>query len=890
MNQVKICLDRYSYFRKPSHKDAEIINNSIAGYTKQLSPYNINDVTREISLDGYSFCPATFKDGKKTKENFEQQQLFVLSFNGGISFKEVAARAKRYGLFIQFAYETYDSRVYNRCFNTVFLNDVPVDNLKAAEIIQGVLLTVYPEADRISKDITTMFHGGVRERLVFNEEIVENNIESLIRGMSAYLFDNFGETHYKKKIAKFAENYGISLNDKGLLSVKIVEDEHLNHKDHFDQFHIGKKMPKTIILSDHTGKKLPKLKYQIDMVDPNVTALSTEAKEPKQRTSYRPSDLKKIESNCQLLSEFCLSKRKLTNHQFIGLATNVIFVESGSSKLKNILSASSLYDIDQRNFWSFNLSYLKQNEDEPWSCDCFCPYADTCQHGKNILSTANPKTQTIERLSNHNEQYYPIDEVFEDVRKNFYLAIEDDKLHYHVIKAQTSVGKTEIYLEYLAKSQGKVLIDVPTNILKHDVLRRALKMKVNVMETPSLDEIKDDMPPGVWEHIEKLRAYGRHSEVTAYIKKQVQEKSLKSNTRSIENYLLELEKFKAFDGHVITTHQRLLYMNEAILKKYEVVIIDEDIIAGSIIPNHVEVPVLILKKLLKNLKEKNLYPALAGKVKALLKEVRLLKDKPSENLFRLPSVDWDNKEELEDMPTAIDISSFCSATHFYYRKASEEMKLNADSIVFLRMVNLKPIKHIILSATVDETVCSYYFGDEMKFYNCKRAEYLGTLNQYYNASMSRAFIDEHPKIYTQIKEFTGNDNVITFKEYNKGKYHFGNTAGCDTMKGQNIDVIGTYHLVDFLYKLFPYTLGIDFDEAARLKPRQAVTHNGYRFKFTTYDDEVLRNMQFWMIESELEQAVGRARLLRCDCTVNLFSNFPLLQANLMVFEYDKSYD
>jgi hypothetical protein len=60
-----------------------------------------------------------------------------------------------------------------------------------------------------------------------------------------------------------------------------------------------------------------------------------------------------------------------------------------------------------------------------------------------------------------------------------------------------------------------------------------------------------------------------------------------------------------------------------------------------------------------------------------------------------------------------------------------------------------------------------------------------------------------------------------------------------------------------------------------------VEHNGWRFPFTTYEDPVLRNIQFYMIESELEQAVGRARLLRCDCTVHLFSNFPLRQAIMM---------
>ena len=54
-----------------------------------------------------------------------------------------------------------------------------------------------------------------------------------------------------------------------------------------------------------------------------------------------------------------------------------------------------------------------------------------------------------------------------------------------------------------------------------------------------------------------------------------------------------------------------------------------------------------------------------------------------------------------------------------------------------------------------------------------------------------------------------------------------------------------------------------------------------------FADENLRLVQFWMIESELEQAIGRARLLRHDCTVHLFSNFPLKQAEMITgFNYD----
>ena len=97
-------------------------------------------------------------------------------------------------------------------------------------------------------------------------------------------------------------------------------------------------------------------------------------------------------------------------------------------------------------------------------------------------------------------------------------------------------------------------------------------------------------------------------------------------------------------------------------------------------------------------------------------------------------------------------------------------------------------------------------------------------------------------------------------------------------------MIGTPYHADFIYKLAAFTMGLDFDEDEEMESL-LVTHNGYRFWFTTYKNENLRAVQFWMIESELEQAVGRARLLRNPCEVYLFSNFPLRQAE-MIEDFD----
>ena len=48
----------------------------------------------------------------------------------------------------------------------------------------------------------------------------------------------------------------------------------------------------------------------------------------------------------------------------------------------------------------------------------------------------------------------------------------------------------------------------------------------------------------------------------------------------------------------------------------------------------------------------------------------------------------------------------------------------------------------------------------------------------------------------------------------------------------------------------------------------------------TFADVNMQNLQLACIEAEIEQAIGRARILRKDCTVYVFSNYPCQQAEL----------
>lgn len=338
------------------------------------------------------------------------------------------------------------------------------------------------------------------------------------------------------------------------------------------------------------------------------------------------------------------------------------------------------------------------------------------------------------------------------------------------------------------------------------------------------------------------------------------------------------EKVKQFHGSLITTHRYMLMMDEERLGEFDACIIDEDIFFKSMITSQYEIPLSCLKKLSHKTMDKHL----RHKIKELLKQAKI---KTCVELDRIEySVDESNKEAER---FRFDIPQFCMAEKYYIRRASEEDKISDDTVVFLRPDTLKPMKYILVSATADESICEQFLNDaDMDYHQCKQAKYKGKLLQYPGRSMSRSSIASDKGIVHRLMHYFDMEesHVITFMNQNIGQLHFGNTEGSNSLEGDDILVIGTPYHAPFLYKLVAHTIGFDFDEDEEMT-MQLVTHNGYRFWFNTFADEDLRAVQFWMIESELEQAIGRARLLRHECTVHLFSNFPLRQAE-MVTEFD----
>lgn len=890
MNAVKLSYDNQRFRKKPSNDEIRFINKRLAGPGKKIGLDKLKKVISDIACNGCTFCPATFKNGKRSKDNFEQQQLFALDFDNKdpkkrLTFDEVKERAGQFEMPIFFAYDTMSSTVHDK-FRVVFLNDVPVADRRVAEAVQLAMGKMFPEADpSCYKDVSKMYFGG-KELLYYDDNLPEISIESVFRNYTYCMRKKYRDNHYKEHIARFSKETGIALTKKGLLDVTIAD--HLPEPDDPTEdtgaakyTEKGKNSPTAVIYGQDDsnikadGEIFPNKYYVINFSGTRSSSVKTPGEKPKSHKDFRSGVLQDMDK-CRLFHDFANGSRKLSHDELFGIATNLIQIETGTRYfMEKRLEYPDLYPDDAKNEkWEAHLSYMVQNNYYPQSCDKYCPYCGECTHCKNILTTIHTKRGGMEKIAGYHETFYSMEEMQDDVYDAISNAFCASGKKFYIIKAMTGAGKSHSYIKLMQEYPGsRFLIAVPTNLLKDEILKKAGSMGTKVMKTPSLEAIKDEIPSAVWNHIQRMYKGGQYHLVHPYIKKELEKKDIPC----LRKYMEKREKLKMWDASVITTHRYLLSMDKVRLSEFDSIIIDEDIIFKSIISNQGEITVPGLKRL----KKETTDPRLSEKIKRLLKAAETRSNISAEGFA------WDD-EDMDKKPMLFDVPSFCLAERFYLRRCEKEENLLRDTFTFLKPADFPGEKYIMVSATADEEICGWYFGeDNMDFYECKKAEYMGELKQYCEKSMSRSCLKNNEGMVGKLMKRFGisADGTITFMKENIGALHFGNTEGSNMLEGKDILVVGTPYHAEFLYKLAAISMGIEFDEEEKMT-LQTIDHNGYRFQFTTFQSEKLRKIHLWMIESELEQAVGRARLLRNACTVYLFSNFPLSQAKMVEgFDY-----
>jgi len=467
--------------------------------------------------------------------------------------------------------------------------------------------------------------------------------------------------------------------------------------------------------------------------------------------------------------------------------------------MKILRKKYSHFSIKKYSDWEYYLNYLKKTGCISYPCNYFCPYKDQCHHAQDILSTTRPEQHTTKKLANCDDTYYSIDEAATDFKQKFMTALNARDTNIHALNSSPGVGKSTTAINFMEEHpELRILFAPPTNELKNKFCDDAIRRGINAVKSPSLLEYKDRLPTNVWRHIQHLYETGKHHAVMGYITEIVKNGNLeKTRIEILQNHLKDLSAFYNSSCHAFTTHSLLQTLDFWTLKKYDAIIVDEDPILNCMIPNQVEIPIKKLENIIAEIDHDS------GLAKKILAAIGAAKSEP---LFTLKNIHYE--EAYDGISTPIDIPSFCQATKFCCKKTPDKNNISEDSIIFFKPFSLNPrIKYIVLSATVNETIYNYVFGSSrVKFYECKKARYIGTINQYVDKTMSRVYIDKNPDVFEERIAFSGFEDVIGFKKWSKNDY-YGKITGIDNYKGKNLTIIGTPHQPEWLYKLFAYTIG-----------------------------------------------------------------------------------
>ncbi|MCD8013881.1 MAG: DEAD/DEAH box helicase family protein [Lachnospiraceae bacterium] len=860
-------VDILAYTSKPQKKCAGIIRERI---TQHYQVIEINKLA-ELAASGHALLPGHLVGGCKA-ENWTEMQLFILDFDSGITYREVAQRASSYNLPIFFAYHTYSSSHACEKFRVSFTFPKVIDDRYVAKIILLMLHEIFPECDPCCKDLCRLFYGG--KDIIYVDDKAYIAFVDLLYALNKALDRN---GNYVRNIKSFCNaNHILMMSDRPVMGSEESESvfgkiddfkDSIIHRiiieDSKSSFFIVRDTRKHEVRSFHQGNTCQQQLKGVHI---------------------------KTNKGCLLLNNFC--EGQYINHEgMFHLFTNLKNIDGGSKLFFDVLERRG--DLAKYDYWKSNQKYCKGYHPQRCSKNC-CPHYTICEDKGTIVNTlADDRSITVDP-----ETYYTLEEARECLKQNLEMAIESNDIGIHLIKAQTAMGKTFTYInlieEYVKK---KFIVALPTNILKQQVYDN-LCIKLSNEEVFITASVNDNylIPPEVQEAICSDHDRGIHnttkSTISEYMRK-IQKEAPESLAvlEQCEDILNGIKPVK--DQRVIvTTHAYLLCLmqvNPQFLNDYEI-IIDEDILLLQIFHNIKSVPLDTLEKVAKmNFNE---YSSLA----------RQIVDTPDDQycpIYPNPSVSAITEEDLNDIEGGWDgnVRDLTLARTFVRLKDKDTGQI---MVHYFCPQQIYPKKYIVMSATLNENVYESYFSRQrMKVYTYpeKKARYKGTLKQWPYHSLGRSDLGNKPDVFHYACQQANDHDLcfITFacfpkKSTIKGIHfsdlHFGNTTGINKLKGKNIGVVGTYFQQEQAYKLIALYLKADVNNKMDKSPRRRrVSYKNKNFVITTYNDDLLREIQLYSIESEMEQCVGRARLLSQDCTVYLFSCFPCEQAELHTANY-----
>lgn len=805
----------------------------------------------EVIENGYTISSPIYKNGIKKKENIIEMQLFILDFDGKdgctLTYADALKRAEYYNLPVVISYETKSSVNWNR-YRLIFLYNEPVKDMRIMDIINRLLLHIFPEADPTTKDLSKIFLPGRNVRLHYGKTF---RFDILVVAAK-----NFCKAStWSALISNFKKEHGL-----------IIKDNDIFLSDNIDPKEFGDLRANSININMEYARISPKssgIKYIYFMEHSGGKGLKL--------TKVKPNDVVRLRDNsamkdeCALMCDFENGIR-LPHGQWFGIATNLINIKGGQGQFAQILNEySDRYDNVE--FKIEQMKYAARMNYKPQSCADFCPYSDECPHSENMVFTLKDKHHRMKRLKGYSEQFVEVNSIKRSVQDFFYNAVSNE-FAVNILKSPTGSGKSTEHLEFLRDFNHRTINAYPNSRLMIEKYNAAVSMGINAVHTPVIEELYKYLSKQQYEQIQALYEIGAGELPIRLLKE------WSKDNPHIQAYLSMLDNLPD-DAHIFTTHSRLFRMSEKMTRN-AVIFIDEDIIPSMSGCSAVSVDEFnklynaVGEELFKN-KLSRIKKNISGDSHYFhLEELRFTAEYKSEFMAKCAS---------RSIIFTQNIWGLAESENYYY--------CTADHSIHFTVINRLEYfgKIIMMSATANEMICRKAFNTAVNFCDLGQMGYKGRVIMHSGKSFSRDFLSANnaEKVITYIVERHGDCVYITFKEYCKyidGKYqrtHYGQAVGTNDFEGKDLVVIGLNHRPFYVYGLFAQSLGIDCSDT--LSTRKAQLH-GFEFYMMTYADSELRNIQQYMIGSDLEQAIGRARLIYHDCTVHLYGNFPARQGIL----------
>lgn len=880
-----INIDSVPHYQKPDNNEFGRINNRIQK-NQNFKTIDFDTFCEMVGEKGHSFLPSYFKNEHRTNANWQSQFCFAVDIDNGETLQEALDTCFKYKIVPNLIYTTFSHTEENHRFRIVWFLDEVIEDVRIQRFIQLGLMRFFKNVDKSCQDRSRMFAGG--NSIFYKNETSYLSVVQLFLSLND-LFRK--DNNAAKNTLSFARDVGVNIIN-GYLDCKIqCDDAEDTASPHIYQS--SKKNIANSIIIYNRGCKDFLTHYIINFT--NTYSTSTEQFEIEQikskRELIRNFDFENLENKCQFFKDSLELKVKVEHNEMFGLFTNLLNIQGSDKYVKqicdNVLKTTTKNPEEKITNIKNTINQIKKVGYKPMQCCNFCPYYQDCHSESNMINYSKlgkyHKNQAVQIDSDSNvREIEDIRTRLNDLLKWFFEKDTNNNIgtNLYVVKAPTGIGKTETFINSLSNYGESVVYAAPTHKLLKNVSKRLTEAGyVEDLDFMCYPELPEDFENK--DFIEKLYKAGAHRRAAVELKK------IAETNKEIKEYLIKKDKVDNFDKIILITHSRLIYA--PLKKKPKKYIIDEDIFLSTMFP----VSILKVQDLMTATEHiRTNHPDFKHleSIKSVLKDVQ---DATEETIKETPKSILLDKEVLTKYIAELIKEDRISSNllNFYnsecYVKCGEYITyINKNSFNFGLSADV-----MVLSATVNEFFVKTAFKDA-SFVDLGQAKYKGKLYQVPSRSLSRSCINKNKegyKNYTKklCRQFLGEDyNLLTFPEFLleektdiEKQLNLWNCLGLDNFQDKNLAIVGTPHCPPVVYYLMANVLGLNTNVSST--EHRPIERNGFNFYFNTYsENQELAEIQLYLIESVLMQAVGRARLVNnADRNVLLLSNLMLPQAN-----------